>query len=370
MMPRRKKMKKTLSVLLTVCMMLSLRVTAVPAVSASGGTLSGAGTQSDPFLIDDANDWEVFAANVASGVNADGYYQLAGDVSLGSFGHPVSATVGTAEHPFTGTFDGAGYTLDAWIDGQSAEYTAPFRVISGAAIRDLTVTGTIYCGDFGAGIVGLATGSSGQCTIEDCTFAGMVSHPVSVSGQHIGGIVGYAADSELTLRGCVVSGRLNSVYYCFSGGLVGWSAGASLTFDDCFFCGTFGDTGGVRHPVSLYEAGSATTANVSDTYYLGGYRFRTDSGWECGYVPGTSVVTSVPDGMIGTPVTAANGETYYTVAPPAGLSEDPGASSGTAGVTISTAGVISGAACVARNGSSLPTEERISSPVTVLVRRR
>ena len=56
------------------------------AAYAAGGTLSGAGTEESPYLIEDAADLAQMAADVNAGTNASAYYQLTGDIDLSKIG--------------------------------------------------------------------------------------------------------------------------------------------------------------------------------------------------------------------------------------------------------------------------------------------
>lgn len=92
--------------------------------------LSGSGTSSSPYLITSSADWDSFAGSVGS---YDGkYVKLTADITVTTM---VNGT-------FSGTFDGAGYTLtfNYTATGNNA---APFAYITDATIKNLRVAGTI-----------------------------------------------------------------------------------------------------------------------------------------------------------------------------------------------------------------------------------
>ena len=183
------------------------------------------------LFIRSAADWETFAQNVNNGTESyEGkLVQLGTDIS-------VSTMAGTADHPFCGTFNGAGYTLNVSISG--AEYSAPFRYISGATIRNLKVTGSVNGGQYSAGIVGKAL--DGTNSISNCWMA------ASVSGQtHVGGILGHGTTSATTISNCFLNGSLSASYI---GALCGGgSAGGTHTVENCWVRGTY--------PTILFEGG-------------------------------------------------------------------------------------------------------------------
>lgn len=85
----------------------------------------------EKLVIRSADDWNSFASDVAAGNSYAGKV-----VQLGSDIEGVTQMVGTADYPFNGTFDGAGYKLDIDISNDSDQGTAPFRYISNATITN------------------------------------------------------------------------------------------------------------------------------------------------------------------------------------------------------------------------------------------
>ncbi len=104
-------------------------------------------------VINTADDWAAFAAVIANGEYAGDTWKLGADISISvdaaSQNYSAFATVGTEAHPFSGTFDGQGHTLNVnirdtyWSNEESNPGAAPFRYISGATIRNLTVNGSV-----------------------------------------------------------------------------------------------------------------------------------------------------------------------------------------------------------------------------------
>ena len=180
------------------------------------------------LIISSAAEWEAFAQNVNNGTESyEGkLVQLGADISPS--GEQGGLMAGTADHPFCGTFDGAGYTLNVSISG--AEYAAPFRYINGATICNLKVTGSVNGGQYSAGIVGAALG--GTNSIRDCWMA------ASVTGQdHVGGILGHGTTSATTISNSFLNGSLNSSYI---GVLYGWgSAGGTQAVENCWASGDY-----------------------------------------------------------------------------------------------------------------------------------
>ena len=204
-----------------------------------------------PIVIASVADWDALSAAVAGGLETEeAVVLLACDVG------PVATTVGTAEHPFAGVFDGGSNTLTVALSG-SDRAIAPFSAISGATIRNLKVEGTVSCAIHCSGLVGEVFG--GPNLIEGCEVAAAIT----CSASHFGGIVGHGITYAVTLRGCVFSGRLSGGTYVAT--FNGWSDdGAETTLVDCL------DASASRQPIGRGEG----TVCVSNTYYLTAKNFN------------------------------------------------------------------------------------------------
>ena len=93
--------------------------------------------------------------------------------------------------PFSGTFDGAGHTLNVDISDDSNQGTAPFCYINNAVIKNVRVTGTVKSKQHhAAGLVGF-TGFHGKTgpknLIENCIVSTTVN-----GDDYAGGVVGHA----------------------------------------------------------------------------------------------------------------------------------------------------------------------------------
>lgn len=123
--------------------------------------------------------------------NIAGYYALANSIdanySLGESFDPI----GTKEIPFTGRFDGLGFSIFALNVKKTDGYAGLFGYTDGATIRNVTLNSGSVTGDqFTGALVGYASNS----TIEN------IINTQDVSGRsYVGGIVGAAGSgSELT----------------------------------------------------------------------------------------------------------------------------------------------------------------------------
>lgn len=120
--------------------------------------------------------------------------------------------IGNASTIYTGTFDGAGYTISGMKIENATGYSGLFGNVTGT-VRDFTVTGTItITGSEAVSKVGGAVGSLGIATAGG-TVSGVTSDvdiTVSAGNDHIGGVVGSMPEnSSPTVENCVYTGDIN-----------------------------------------------------------------------------------------------------------------------------------------------------------------
>ena len=154
--------------------------------------------------------------------NPNGKYILMGDIDLSEIDWEP---IGTEENPFTGIFNGNGYTISNMNitvdDGPKTENVGFFGCTDGATIsnvilKDATIsTPTSY----NKGSVGTLIGSAKNTNIDNVTVVG-----ATVSGhQKVGGLVGsivYADGADNKITNVNVDANVNGAYY--SGGLIGY----------------------------------------------------------------------------------------------------------------------------------------------------
>lgn len=248
--------------------------------TAGDSDIQGRGSESDPYLIGTARQWQKFAENVNNGNSYDGYYvRLTADINIGN------TMVGTIEadgnnitggNQFKGYFDGNGHTITMALSGASGELAvAPFRNVD-ARISNLRVSGTISTsGKFAGSIVGRAT----FINMTNCYSDVAITSTVSGDGT-IGGLIGIVQNPygsyysyECPIEGCVFAGKLlgSSTTHC--GGFIGWVNiyGIGLTIRNSLFapaettfgtsnCQTFVRSGGGSITSTQY-------ADVENCYY-------------------------------------------------------------------------------------------------------
>jgi len=244
----------------------------------------GQGTKESPYLIQSADDLRKLSeiTRGQSYGNRNLYFKLTTDIDLGTESwEPIcsSAATGWVEtaNSFNANFDGNGktitfigtYTGDAWAKGL-------FSAVGGH-IHDLTLRGTITTEK---GRVGsLASMAMAGATIENITS--YVS--ITASNNQVGGIIGYIAAPDVTIKNCVNYGSITARELV--GGIVGGSW-QNVTYIDCVNHGTITATGTKAGGIAGEKFPVATLTNCSNDGVImaGGVTADADAGTADAYV--------------------------------------------------------------------------------------
>ncbi len=211
MYERTKNMKKTLSIIMALCMVLSVCFFSVSAAEATVGTVAADYKPAEGAIaITDAAGFAAMAA--------DGSYYLANDITLDATwnaGAAVSETYAD-NAAFTGTLDGNGKTITT---------TAPLFANLQGTVKNLTVAGKIADTE-------LHNANVAMWTKGVVTFDNVYTKADITAGNTCGGLLGYAATgSNVTITNC----RNDANITCSSqvGGMVGYVQDDVLVVDNC-----------------------------------------------------------------------------------------------------------------------------------------
>lgn len=178
---------------------------------------AGGGTEADPYVIKDTDDWDTLCYKVAKGNDYSAkYIKLAADItaanSIGIYGLDSDA----ATRKFKGTFDGNGKTITLRLAASKWD-CALFKYTVEACIKNLRVNGYVVSGVgcSASGIVGYAKDSRVENCVNDAEIRGRSSGT--------GGIVSMSYGT--TINQCVNNGNVYGSEYV--GGIVGWIMSSS-----------------------------------------------------------------------------------------------------------------------------------------------
>ena len=213
--------------------------------------LAGNGTETDPYIIADANDWYVFGKYIYENWNnTEGkYYKLAD--TFDNSNEPITEMIATTKKdandptklihtPFCGTLDGNGRTLHIDLKADSEDGCAPFRYLASATIQNLTVAGSVTTSKkFGASIAVNNLHNTGyikDTEIIDCCSRVTITSSINGDGTNGGFVAVNQEGSQITFTRCAFLGRMLGSTAHSNGGFVGWNDNvAKLIFIQCVF---------------------------------------------------------------------------------------------------------------------------------------
>jgi hypothetical protein len=263
-----------------------------PEVLFSGGE----GTEANPFLIGNAEDLNL----VRSYMNSS-FKQIA-DINLADFlaGNEEGWTpIGTATNPFTGHYDGAGFTISNLMINSSLDNTGLFGVMDKlsendrSAIIGLTVN-TSTNGIRGNQATAILLGRLSNGTVDLCHTNGTVNS----GGTRIGGLVGSQDGGHI--KRCSSTAKV-SAEASRVGGLVGLTSG---TISESFATGDVSSGSARAGGLVGSIEGSAT---VSKSYATGNVTAETRGAALAGYSAGI-LTSSYATGAVTITLNRATGD--------------------------------------------------------------
>ena len=236
-------------------------------------TIQGTGIPSDPYQITTAND-------LVSLINAEGglskCYKLMNDIDLTTMTEMNWADFNgfgnydyrpQYNHPFTGTFDGNGWTIANGTSTNKSQ-NGIFANVAGCTIKNLKINAHIDTRNLvKGGLINNVSSSTNPTTIENCIVDGSINSPYLV-----GGLIGTTDNVTLNLKQCI--NRANITGDNGIGGLIGNTSG-TINITDCVNKGDMtaqgfrnvdptGDLGGL-----IGNINGLSTITIQNSYVLG-----------------------------------------------------------------------------------------------------
>lgn len=240
--------------------------------------LMGEGTEESPFLISCTVEFNNFASLIKNqnSVYGSKYYKLTENVD---FNDVTLVPFGTATCPFTGTFDGNGYSLynvsinnveNSGIIGYMTDGTVKNISVS---YKDMTSRGSFSTLKYFGGIVGnIMPASSKTVTIEGCSTDGNIVLKDS-NTVYAGGVVGQvkAESGNLSVTNCIshMSFDAQAVSDSYVGGIVAYAKSGSSKDFSFKNCVSFGDMKLISNTISSTVAGFAAYVNKDESGWSG-----------------------------------------------------------------------------------------------------
>ena len=242
---------------------------------------AGLGTKEHPYIIKTADELALLASlvNSKNEVFVDAFYLLGSDIDLGAKEWtPIGLS---AEAPFSGTLDGAGYSISNFTLLEK-EYTGLFGYIFNGNVKNLSIDNfeidlslastPSYSSMYVGALAGYIYSSNGLSNISAvCVSGGTIDFNGSVDNLYLGSIVGYASSyssGAVNILDCFANSNINAVNtsgFNFVGGLAGQLSTGSTSLTSILHSYSTGSVSSTSDHTSragglvgyLYSSGSA-----------------------------------------------------------------------------------------------------------------
>lgn len=263
-------------------------------------SLSGEGTEANPYTIASDNDVLALAQTVNSGNTLEGkVVKVVKDLDLVNM-PPIFRPIGSEKYPFQGVFDGEGHSVSHFnYTTHDLKNTGLFGYVgSKGVVKNLTIDANIYTDGMNGGIV------AGTCdgAVENCTVGGRI-----ISGNsRTGGVVGLL-NKGATVTNCEIQYEGIVAGATATGGIVGYLNGgavkdckvkAYVTHSDYIITKDFFGFGGI---VGSACANEDTPAAINNCYFAGQLFCKAERaalGGIVGYAEGAVVNSCMSCGII------------------------------------------------------------------------
>ena len=277
--------------------------------------VNGNGTESDPYLIENAQHLAYLAYLVNNGVDADAnhivcanlWYKMMVNIDLnGSQAFqwiPIGFyNDGMNYYSFGGHLDGNGKTVaNLYINTEAQQRSGLFGMINGASIKDLSIVGNSSINSaitngavvaYSSGIVnidnvsnaanvsssfsdaaGIVGYNEGYLTINNCSNTGNITAISIDNNARAGGMIAYSSGTAM-MNFCYNTGKIAAEI--FAGGIIGLSYNSQpLMVNYCYNTGNISANcaGGIIGRTSTGAAQITSSYNmgkISSNYYSGG----------------------------------------------------------------------------------------------------
>ena len=236
--------------------------------------LQGDGSPDNPYLISNSDELEKFRNAVNGGQN-EICGKLTDDIGTVYF-KDILPSIGTADHPYMGTFDGDGHYISTYIYSSTVNRGVFGCIGTSGIVKNLAIREQVG----GENSSGLAYSNAG--TIAHCTVYGWDAKNISKAigygldgyktydsslngGNKYGGIVNTNTSSGRIIDCCVL-GPMRVGFPEYTAGGIAYSN--SGTIENCYFLGKIWES---RNNTELSSATAITVENtgtVNNCYYL------------------------------------------------------------------------------------------------------
>ena len=268
--------KRFLALLLVLTMVFSL----MPAALAAD-TLSGSGTEDDPYLLATAADLKAFRDMANAEASSKLCATLTADIDLGGEAWtPFEPSSGYVSQAYAGTFDGAKHTIKGLsVNLTSSTGAGLFGTVCGATIKNLRVEGNVSASS-SVSVGGIVGRTQTSATIDSCSFAGTVTSTKKNGAAGTAGIVGRVNAGTLAVTNCA---NLSDVTGSGSAaGILGYAGNTKVTIENCYNSGAISGQNYASGICSIGTGKNGKTGKIGNCYNVGTITGTSDGAYYAG----------------------------------------------------------------------------------------
>ena len=268
--------KRLLALLLVLAMVFSL----MPAALAAD-TLSGSGTEDDPYLLATAADLKAFRDMANAEASSKLCATLTADIDLGGEAWtPFEPSSGYVSQAYAGTFDGANHTIKGLsVNLTSSTGAGLFGTVCGATIKNLRVEGNVSASS-SVSVGGIVGRTQTSATIDSCSFAGTVTSTKKNGAAGTAGIVGRVNAGTLAVTNCA---NLSDVTGSGSAaGILGYAGNTKVTIENCYNSGAISGQNYASGICSIGTGKNGKTGKIGNCYNVGTITGTSDGAYYAG----------------------------------------------------------------------------------------
>ena len=243
---------------------------------ANGCITPAAGTAQDPYLIATPGNLNCLMSNPIDYWSGNFHFRQTADLDMSNYAAWANG-IGSAARPFTGTYDGNGFSITNLTVTSSGNGVGLFGVTTGATLKDISLSNLQVTGDRQVGgLVGLLDGGTVENAQIHATVTGLCAN--NSFNCSVGGLAGQIDDSVPTaISGVWTAGSVTATvdagtsrYGRGAGGLVGSTTTSQLTVSDSYSTAQVSGSTYVGGLIGVYvESTHGESLSLTDSYVAG-----------------------------------------------------------------------------------------------------
>lgn len=190
----------------------------------------GLGTKDSPYLINNINDWNLFADLSKDFIFLDKYFKLTTDLT-----GVTKQIAPTSAKRFAGSFDGDYHTIEATLSSTDKTIALFSYITTEASISNLTLRGSVTCTSSNNALgCGGIVGNLFNINNRYAKLTNLVNYAnITGNTQRASGILSYC-NGRVTIKNCENRGNIKSSASLYVGGIIGTIISAPTGIADAF----------------------------------------------------------------------------------------------------------------------------------------